>query len=144
METGVATDFALDGVGFFAVRDRHDILFRRGGSFRFDGRGFLVDADGRRLQGQPRRFGVFAPPFVTDVVVGSAALTIIDDAGVMTEWSGHGRPLVEWRLAVYEFPGPSQLASVASTAYAETPGSGRPSRSPGRVVPRALEQDCPP
>ena len=42
-------DLALEGDGFFAVRDGEEIAFTRDGRFNRDRNGFLVDLDGRQV-----------------------------------------------------------------------------------------------
>jgi flagellar hook protein FlgE len=49
--TGRATDFMINGDGFFVTRAGTEQLFTRAGSFSFDGTGNLVSPDGSILQG---------------------------------------------------------------------------------------------
>jgi len=50
--TGVATDFALQGNGFFVLRDPNaGSFYSRAGTFQFDKDGFLVDPSGQVVQG---------------------------------------------------------------------------------------------
>ncbi|MGB9667931.1 MAG: flagellar hook protein FlgE [Thermosulfidibacteraceae bacterium] len=49
--TGVATDVAIQGKGFFVVKYGNDEYYTRAGNFRFDNRGALVDENGYRVQG---------------------------------------------------------------------------------------------
>lgn len=55
LSTGVSTDLALQGPGFFVVRGGHagreGTFFTRAGQFTVDATGFLVNLDGLRLQG---------------------------------------------------------------------------------------------
>ena len=48
-----STDLAIQGSGFFIVSDQADAtqLYTRNGSFSFDAEGYLVNADGYRVQG---------------------------------------------------------------------------------------------
>lgn len=52
-KTGVASDLAIIGEGFFQVRDSTDNanFATRAGNFRVDDRGYIVSIDGFRLQG---------------------------------------------------------------------------------------------
>lgn len=52
-QTGQSTDMAIDGEGFFQVRNVPDntVFATRAGDFRTDDRSFLVSNDGYRLQG---------------------------------------------------------------------------------------------
>ena len=49
--TGRATDFMIEGDGFFVTRAGNEQLYTRAGSFDFDGTGKLVTPDGSILQG---------------------------------------------------------------------------------------------
>ena len=50
--TGNSTDMAIDGDGFFMVSDQNGgVYYTRAGSFTLDSDGYLVDANGYRLQG---------------------------------------------------------------------------------------------
>jgi flagellar hook protein FlgE len=49
--TGRATDFMIEGDGFFVTRTGNEQLYTRAGSFDFDSRGKLVTPDGSILQG---------------------------------------------------------------------------------------------
>ena len=51
--TGVNTDMAIDGEGFFMVShpNQEGTMYTRDGSFRFDSEGYLVNAMGYRVQG---------------------------------------------------------------------------------------------
>jgi flagellar hook protein FlgE len=50
--TGNSTDMAIDGDGFFMVSDQDGgVYYTRAGSFTLDSDGYLVDANGYRLQG---------------------------------------------------------------------------------------------
>ncbi len=51
-QTGRASDLALEGDGYFVLRDAQGrVGYTRDGSFRFDGEGRLVAADGAQVQG---------------------------------------------------------------------------------------------
>ncbi|MCC5926856.1 MAG: flagellar hook-basal body complex protein [Bacteroidetes bacterium] len=49
--TGVNTDVALEGEGFFSVKDESQTYLTRAGNFVFNKGGFLVDPAGRTVQG---------------------------------------------------------------------------------------------
>jgi flagellar hook protein FlgE len=49
--TGVSTDFAIQGSGFFTTNNGTENLFTRAGSFTLDGNGMLVSPDGSIVQG---------------------------------------------------------------------------------------------
>ena len=49
--TGVSTDFAIQGSGFFTINNGTENLFTRSGSFTLDANGKLVSPDGSIVQG---------------------------------------------------------------------------------------------
>lgn len=51
--TGIPSDLAIDGAGFFIVQRGEDQLYTRDGSFRLDAQSNLVTIDGDRLLGFP-------------------------------------------------------------------------------------------
>jgi len=57
--TGRATDMAVQGDGFFVVRDEGRRLFTRAGNFCLDGLGYLTSPNGLRVQGWVAQNGVF-------------------------------------------------------------------------------------
>jgi flagellar hook protein FlgE len=49
--TGKTTDLALEGKGFFVVKNQNQNLLTRSGNFSFNKNGYLVDQAGHRVQG---------------------------------------------------------------------------------------------
>ena len=49
--TGVTTDVAIDGNGFFIVQDTGGIFYSRAGVFRVDANQLLVNSEGQNVQG---------------------------------------------------------------------------------------------
>lgn len=67
-----STDIAIEGNGFFIVRDALDAtnLYTRNGNFSFDDNGYLVTADGYRVQGSIyNSSGVLASGNLSDIQV---------------------------------------------------------------------------
>jgi flagellar hook protein FlgE len=56
--TGRATDVAIQGDGFFVVKQDGQTLYTRAGSFDFDASGNLVNPDGAFVQGWPATKGI--------------------------------------------------------------------------------------
>jgi flagellar hook protein FlgE len=59
--TGVATDVAIQGGGFFAVQDASGISYTRDGTFSVDKNNFLVTTAGQLVLGYPAINGVITP-----------------------------------------------------------------------------------
>ncbi|GIX47057.1 MAG: hypothetical protein KatS3mg131_1268 [Candidatus Tectimicrobiota bacterium] len=79
--TSVASDLAIDGDGFFIVRDpdTNALLYTRTGDFRLDREGNLVNAQGFILQGFDVDTNGNALPFVKDVNVSGQGLSSQND-----------------------------------------------------------------
>ena len=75
--TGVATDLALDGGGFFVVKGSHNgqqgQFYTRDGQFTMDKAGYLVNQEGLRVQGYPADGTGAIGPTAGDLQLGSAA-----------------------------------------------------------------------
>lgn len=71
--TGVPTDLAIDGGGFFVVNDpnlqQSPNMYTRAGQFRFDDQGFLVSQGGLRVQGYNATAGTELSGDLTDLQV---------------------------------------------------------------------------
>jgi flagellar hook protein FlgE len=59
--TGRATDLAIQGDGFFAVRQGNEALYTRSGSFNFDANGNLVTPSGANVLGWSAQNGAINP-----------------------------------------------------------------------------------
>lgn len=74
--TGLATDLAISGNGFFQVKGSHNGVdgsyFTRAGQFTVDNSGFLVNLDGLRVQGYGADAAGIISGTVGDLDVGSA------------------------------------------------------------------------
>ncbi len=76
--TGVATDLALQGQGFFVVHGtasdgRIGTFYTRAGQFTVDRDGYLVNLDGLRVQGYPADATGALQAVVGDLLVGTAS-----------------------------------------------------------------------
>jgi len=89
--TSNPTDLAINGKGFFTVRDRNDgsIYYTRAGAFRFDNIGSLINPDGLIVQGYE----------ATNVNPdGSFTLGSITDINIPQESSSPPRATTEFRI----------------------------------------------
>lgn len=107
--TGAALDLALEGDGFFALETPEGPLYTRGGTFRINAEGQLVDLAERTVTGQ-------AGPIVIPPSVSSAAVQISRDGNVTAAGESIGR------LKIVEFPEASDLTPVAGGCFRATEG----------------------
>jgi flagellar hook protein FlgE len=74
--TGIATDLALDGTGFFVVKGNHGGVdanfYTRAGQFTVDKAGYMVNLQGLRVQGFPADALGNIQPGPADLLVGNA------------------------------------------------------------------------
>jgi len=84
--TGVATDLALDGGGFFVAKGAHNgqqgQFYTRAGQFTMDKSGYLVNQEGLRIQGYPADSTGLIGPAAGDLQMGSAASSAFPTANV--------------------------------------------------------------
>ncbi len=75
--TGVATDLALQGAGYFVVSGSHNgqtgTFFTRAGQFTVDANGYLVNLDGLRVQGYSADATGAVSGAAGDLLVGTAS-----------------------------------------------------------------------
>jgi flagellar hook protein FlgE len=77
--TGIATDLALQGNGFFIVNGNHNgqtaNFFSRAGQFTVDRDGYMVNLEGLRVQGFPADAAGVISGLPGDLLVGTASAT---------------------------------------------------------------------
>ncbi|GAB4361641.1 MAG: flagellar hook protein FlgE [Deltaproteobacteria bacterium] len=66
------TDLAIDGAGFFVVKDQTGQFYTRAGDFHFDKDGYLVNPSGLRLQGKAVDPTGLAIGSIVDISIGSS------------------------------------------------------------------------
>ncbi|HFQ80799.1 MAG TPA: flagellar basal-body rod protein FlgG [Desulfobacterales bacterium] len=112
-QTGNDLDMAIEGDGFFKIsRDGTD-YYTRAGSFKRDADGYIVTANGNRLQPE------FAIPDGTTELA-------IDSSGLLTAKDNAQQTLGSVQLTLVRFVNPAGLKSVGSNLFAETTASGAP------------------
>lgn len=143
--TGVATDLAVEGAGWFVVRDVEsaEIFATRRGDFHLDQDGYLVTAEGMRVQGWSEAsltsFGDLkmdatgAPPGANP----AATITsfVFDGAGRLQVRLSDGTQFVRGQVLLQDFLEPAKLVRAAYRLYAEFAAAG-PLLQPG--VPGSL------
>lgn len=87
--TGISSDLAIEGDGFFIVRDAGDQMYTRDGSFQFNAANDLVTPSGARVQGYPvdENFNVLEGQ-LTDLNIPMGVLTIAE-ATTNVDFSGN-------------------------------------------------------
>jgi flagellar hook protein FlgE len=75
--TGIATDLALDGNGFFVLKGAHGGVdgtwLTRAGQFTVDNDGYMVNLEGLRVQGFPADATGVVQPGIDDLLIGNAS-----------------------------------------------------------------------
>lgn len=156
-QTGRSLDLAIDGDGFFAVRNGEtgETFFTRNGNFRVDGDGLMTDATGARLQLTPTDAAgvVTAPGTVADARIPIAnaagaelANVTIERNGVVLAAYADGSVEAVGRVALANFVSPEGLKARGSSRWEATGFSGEPAftvptvgRS-GQILSGALER----
>jgi flagellar hook protein FlgE len=113
-------DVAIQGDGFFEVRDGNQTYYTRAGNFYFDNAGNLVNSAGM---------------YVTDVGGGNIHLPNINNAetvsigedGTVRYTDGNGNLQIAGQIGVVKFANPDGLEKAGGTLFRQTPNSGAPS-----------------
>lgn len=111
--TGSTFDMAIQGQGFFRVRlGNGDYRYTRDGSFRQDGDGQLVTAEGYPLDPP-----VQIPTDAIEIIIGEdGTLSVAKDEG--------SPPETLTNISLYRFPNPTGLKAMGGNLYSETLSSG--------------------
>lgn len=111
--TGVPTNVAIEGAGFFPVRAPDgQVAYTRAGDFALDANGQLVLPDGSRL----------LPP----LTVPPGAQVAISPQGVATATLASGRTVVLGQITLTRFPNSQGLEAVGGNLYRPGPDAGAP------------------
>jgi flagellar basal-body rod protein FlgG len=130
-ETTEQTDVAIDGVGFFQVRQANgQTAYTRDGSFRIDANGDVVDHNGNHLLIQ-NQAGALVPLNVAQVVNGfpvPANQLRIDTNGVTTGTFPGGNPfdppITFGTIQLARFVNPQGLVNIAANLFTPSANSG--------------------
>ncbi len=110
-ETGVGTDVALQGPGYFALKTAAGSAYTRDGSFGVDAKGNLVTDSGALVlssQGQP----------ITVGSASSADVRITSSGAVLAGAKNVGQ------IGIATFPNPGGLVPIGQNAFSSGPDSG--------------------
>jgi flagellar basal-body rod protein FlgG len=111
--TGAPFDMAISGEGFFRVLlPNGEFRYTRDGSFRLDGNGQLVNADGHMLDP-----AITIPQDAIEVIIG-------DDGTVSVLTSPGEPPQAVTNISLFRFPNPTGLKAQGGNLFSETPSSG--------------------
>jgi flagellar hook protein FlgE len=116
--TGVSSDLAIDGAGFFAIQDDNGgTFYTRSGSFVQDAQGFLRTPTGGYLLGTGGRI---------QVPTGSASYSI-DRDGTITSFDSSGNSSSVGTVSLTSFPNENGLNPVGNGLFSPTDAAGSPS-----------------
>jgi flagellar basal-body rod protein FlgG len=111
--TGNEMDLAIEGDGFFQIQmPDGSTAYSRAGSFKKDGQGRVVNADGY--------------PMLPEIVVpaGTTKITIGNDGTVSATQSGQSSPTTIGTIQLASFSNPTGLFSLGHNLYQPTDSSG--------------------
>jgi len=143
--TGIFTDLALEGEGFFVVRNpvTNEVYVTRAGNFRLDSNGFLVTDQGLRVQGinnpgsdpvgvgDIRFTGNSSGEFPNDFT--PAAAYDVDSIGQVNAITSDGSRFVRGRILIQRFNSPQNLVNVGGNLFSnfEESGAAKPAAAGG-------------
>lgn len=112
LKTGMSTDLALDGSGYFKVtKSDGTAAYERSGNFNIDSAGKLVDKNGNRLEVN----------FTNGEVPLSAGNFTVADDGTISVKSGTTETAVG-KINVYDVVGQASMVSEGDNLYVPKPG----------------------
>lgn len=117
-QTGISTDIAIQGDGFFQVRlPAGELRYTRDGSFRRDANGTLVTAMG------------YALTDTVNIPLGTTSVSI-GDGGAVSVTNPDGTTSNVGQLQLHVFANPAGLSSEGGNLYSATDASGQPNAGP--------------
>jgi flagellar hook protein FlgE len=123
--TGVTTDLGISGNGFFRVINPADTqeYVTRAGNLRLDDNGFLVNAQGYRVQGLTGGTTLAAPAAVGDIQLGTPPVgtqlqsITVDRAGNLIEFYSDGSATTTNRVLLQNFADPTALTKAGDNLF---------------------------
>jgi flagellar basal-body rod protein FlgG len=136
-QTGVVSDLAIDGEGFFRVMLIDGTYgYTRDGSFKIDSNGQIVTSNGYRVMPEI----VLPDDFVQE------SLSISQDGRISVKVAGSDDAIQVGQMELYRFVNPAGLQAIGENLYKVTNGSGdaiagRPAfDGMGKLLHKFLEQ----
>jgi len=117
--TGNALDLAINGSGFFVVKDDTGTSYTRAGSFHVDKDGYIVNNLDQRLQGTGGDLQLTNPPVTNIAIDKNGNITAKDNTGADIGPIGP--------IALVNFPNVQGLKNIGDTQWVATPEAGAPS-----------------
>jgi len=123
--TGLTTDFAIDGKGFFAVTSENgDTLYTRNGSFNWAigniGGVVLCNSEGLPVQ------DVDGNPIELGNEYNTSKITIDSDGYVCYPDENNNPQKIGPQIGIVQFSNPAGLLKSSDSTYKESPASGEP------------------
>ncbi len=131
-QTGNELDWAIEGDGFFQVLRNGEEYYTRAGNFKKDADGYIVTANGDRLQPE------FAIPEGTNAIS-------IDSGGLLVALDADQNSLGSVQITLNTFINPAGLKAQGANLFTETDASGEATTSnpgttgAGTIAQRILE-----
>jgi len=130
--TGVNTDLAISGNGFFIVKDATTgVLYAtRDGQFRIDSNGYMVNAEGDRLQGLTGGSASSAPTTVGDIKLGTPPTgaqlqsATVNISGGFVETYSDGSTATTNTVLLQNYDDPAALESIGDNLYSNLASAG--------------------
>ncbi len=113
IQTGNELDWAIEGRGFFKILRDGKEYYTRAGSFKVDGDGFIVTANGDRLQPE------FAVP------AGTVSINV-DAGGLLVAQDENSQTLGSVQITLFDFLNPAGLKAIGHSLYQVTDAAGTP------------------
>lgn len=132
--TGVQTDLAIAGDGYFVVRDtsNNEQMATRAGDFRVDSTGFLVTNTGQRVQG----YSDAALTTIGDIKIDNAGMPVtadpnariisyaFDSEGKLNVQLSDGTQFVRGQILLQKFTDPQGLMKAGNNLYSRIANAG--------------------
>lgn len=145
-QTGLASNAAIEGQGYFVVSQNGQQLFTRAGDFSLDASGNLVTPSGGLVQGYPATGGTTLGSLQIKLgaknAAGTGTLTAysIGADGTVTGTYSDGTTASLGQIALATFPNPNGLNDIGNNTYSASANSGKVAiGAPGAGGAGALE-----
>lgn len=117
--TNVASDFGIQGEGYFVLRSQNGPVYTRNGSFTFDANGTLVAGDGKQVLGADNQ------PISVPAALRDRPLRM-NPQGQLVVMNGPGDGTVVAQMKLARFPAEQGLLRIGNSEFQQTIASGAP------------------